>query len=1047
MMKLSNKIILIVICSTLILLISNFYLIDKQIKKHLQSSQSEWVVTLAEAISEGITQGTINKQVIDVSDILQQIAKRDRAIEYLYVIDFNRQLFAYSFEGGFPRYLMEKMITHDPSDHQSSKILEYFTHNSEIDEYYVPLIDGMGAELHIGVNQQEINAVVKSVFRDQLLLTLSVGLIVMLLTWLMARRLVKPLSVLANEMRSFGQGELIQHLTIKSNDAELSQLISIFNQMVVLRSQAEADLKNSEAKLSLMLNSIGDAVIATDATGHIVMMNPVAEQLSGYQSAEVISRPLDEVLVLVHAFTREKVDNPVGKVLKTGKIVGLANHTVLINRYKHEYQIADSAAPIVDEQNVMHGIILVFRDVTEDYRLQQAEKEALQRLERQEQELNQILDTLDSGVVKIDQLGRILSVNRTLKEIYGYTEQELLGQNVNILMPEPYHNQHDGFLKKLIASGRKILINFNRELEGIRKNGEVFPLRLSIAELPKDSQGNRYFVGAIYDVTEQKLQENLLRRAQKMDALGQLTGGIAHDFNNQLGVVQGYLEFLKGTVDSQSKQQQWIEKASKATRHCIDLSRKLLNFSSSRLLNTESVDINYTLKDMHDLISRILTPKITLEYHLAEGNLAIIVNSSELEDAMLNLVVNARDAMPSGGKLTITTQKQFIDQHYANIHRMIEPGEYVAISISDTGVGVSKQDLERVFEPFFTTKERGSGTGLGLAMVYSFAKRAKGLASLYSEENYGTTIKLLLPITDQSLTKTSEPEDKAKMGLALPHGQGEKILVVDDEPELLTLAETYLKQLGYLPVGVSNAKQALEHLQQDSNIHLLFSDVIMPGDMSGIELAVWVQKNFPQIKILLTSGFTGNGKTLPQTDELSAHFLHKPYSKTELARHIAETLASDSSLHDEGDKRTDQLSEIKWKDAYAIGYPQLDHDHKHFFCLLQRFQALLISNDKLKNKQLSELLSTLLQHTQQQFTTEQKILEDNGYPFVKNHINVHNMLVTDIEKACQDCRETPGQFDYQVFLNYLCNWMVNHIESMDRRYIDFIKQPPFKRDR
>jgi len=515
------------------------------------------------------------------------------------------------------------------------------------------------------------------------------------------------------------------------------------------RLEAQKKLQERERGLALTLDSIGDAVIVTDVKGNITRMNPIAESLTGWQNKEARGRPLPMVFQIINAQSRISVADPVEKVLKTGKVVDLANHTVLISKDGSEYQIADSAAPIIDEAENILGVILVFRDVTKQYQT-----------------------------------------------------------------------------------------------------------------------------------------EDALRRSQKMDAIGQLSGGIAHDFNNQLGIIVGYLDFLNKHVADDSKPKKWVEISTNATLRCMDLTRQLLSFSRTKSNKKIVVDINVKLRELETMFSRSVTPAIDVEYSLADKLWLTEIDPGEFQDAILNLVLNSRDAMPDGGKLFIETSNIYLDEDYVALNPDAQAGDYVQLLLSDNGSGMDKNTQEHVFEPFYTTKPKDKGTGLGMSMVYGFIKRFNGFIKIYSEVNVGTTLRLYLPRA--TATEMDGIDNRLKTP-DLPQGD-ETILIVDDEVDLLYLADKYLTELGYKTYQAENASQALEILEQHEDIDCLFTDVVMPGGMNGYELAQIATEKNPGLKALITSGFTS--KTISQKGRIpfSTQVLSKPYRKANLAHQIRLTL-------------------------------------------------------------------------------------------------------------------------------------------------------------
>ncbi len=393
-------------------------------------------------------------------------------------------------------------------------------------------------------------------------------------------------------------------------------------------------------------------------------------------------------------------------------------------------------------------------------------------------------------------------------------------------------------------------------------------------------------VGTVQDISERVSAEEALRRSQKMDAIGQLSGGIAHDFNNQLGVIIGYLDFLKDYTADDDKSRRWVDIATNATLRCMDLTRQLLTFSRRQARQKTVVDLNAILREQETMITRSVTPEVGVQYFLADNLWQTEIDPGEFQDAILNLVINARDAMPNGGELLIETTNKHLDAGYVAFNPGLEPGDYVQLMLSDTGTGMDRNALEHVFEPFFTTKPEGKGTGLGMAMVYGFVKRYGGNIKVYSEPSVGTTVRLYLPRSSD--TKTALADNHCHPA-ELPRGH-ELILIVDDEVDLLHLAEHYLTSLGYRTRLAETAAQALEILAGREKFDLLFSDVVMPGGMNGYELAQQATQRAPSLKVLMTSGFTSKTIAHNGLARFSTHLLHKPYRKTELAQRVRRVL-------------------------------------------------------------------------------------------------------------------------------------------------------------
>lgn len=423
---------------------------------------------------------------------------------------------------------------------------------------------------------------------------------------------------------------------------------------------------------------------------------------------------------------------------------------------------------------------------------------------------------------------------------------------------------------------------YNSEHRLLMEDGRVKYIN-ELCETSFDEQGKPLrSLGTVQDITERKQAELALRRSQKMDAIGQLSGGIAHDFNNILGIIIGNLSFLRRLVAGDEKSLMRVNNAHKAALRAADLTKQLLGFSRKQAEKMLPTNINQVIQHMDSLISRSITPLVEVEHHLANDLWLTETDSSDFEDALLNMILNARDAMPEGGRLTIETSNKVLDAAYAKRNPTVMPGEYVELAINDTGSGISKDDLDRIFEPFFTTKPQGKGTGLGMSMVFGFTRRSKGHVKVYSEPGIGTTIRCYLP-RSHSVDKAERLTDAKEH--PLPGGR-ETILVVDDEEDLLELAQQYLGELGYAIVTASSSQQALDILAEKPSINMLFSDVVMPGGMNGYELAEQVTTIYPGLRVLLTSGYSSRSLYRNGQARFKANLLTKPYNQDEMARRV-----------------------------------------------------------------------------------------------------------------------------------------------------------------
>jgi len=501
-----------------------------------------------------------------------------------------------------------------------------------------------------------------------------------------------------------------------------------------------------------------------------------------------------------------------------------------------------------------------------------------------EKDFKDILNGLVDGVITIDHQGIILSFNQTAETMFGYKSEETVGKNVSMLMPEPEQSAHDSYLHNHLTTGDSHIIGIGRDVTALKKNGETFPIRLSVIEYPAKIEGDRWFIGSCRDITLQKQQEEQLRRSLKMEAIGKLTSGIAHDYNNKLGIILGYSELLSGQAKDHPKILRYTKEIMRAAEGATNLTQKLLSITRKRADSAEAIDVNDILKNDQQLLAKTLTPKIKLSIEQGNDLWSTFIDRSCLEDAILNLSINAMHAMPEGGELHIVTSNVQVGSLDAQV-LSIPPGDYVKLSIRDTGIGMTNDIVTHIFEPFYSTKGE-KGTGLGLSQVYNFVTESKGTIRVYSEPGYGTSFAIYLPRDLQQLS-SNEIDDLAKKNVDDLNGSAH-ILVVDDERAFSEIAENILSLHGYTVFCTSSAKEALDILENET-IDLVLSDVIM-SEMDGFELAHIIHHTYPDVKIQLCSGFANiKGKSV--TNEiLSEKILIKPFTSNQLLIRIQELL-------------------------------------------------------------------------------------------------------------------------------------------------------------
>lgn len=886
-------------------------------------------------------------------------------------------------------------------------------------------------------------------------------------------------------------------------------------------------LNTQQENLEVTLYSIGDAVITTDEKGRVTRMNPVAEKLTGWYAYEARGESLATIFPVIDATTRQPIPNPVDQVLSTGKTVYLNNHTTLVAKDGSEYQIADSAAPIRNGGDTIVGMVLVFNDVTEQYKLRQAsrdiqlqiqgllddmqtmagileidgtvafmnntplqirgielndiigkelwkcpwfnyasdvqgsiqadcleaamggkvlrdtqistssgelmwiqfsihpvfdergqviqllaegyniserkkaeeelsaslqhiklyreqtplatiewnmdfqieswnaaatkvfgysqyqaigsdasiivpasesddinllwksiiqqrgseinisqnitkagrsilcewhnsaivdptgqvvgitslvlditaEHEAKLALIKNEQEQREILSTLAEGIITIDEKGKIQSINPAAETIFGYPSDEICDRALRQIIPTFDVELVDQYLKNKVTTNGEPVLDGLLETTGRRKNHSTFPLQVSAAELPPAADGSRRFIGSLNDLTETKLQQEHLLRTQKFDSLGKIVGGIAHDYKNMLGVILGYADLITVKYQDIEDLNKYATQITQAAERGRDLTNRMLAFSKQESSQPEVISLNAALTSQSELLSKSLTALITLKYQLCESPWLSYIDQKELEETLLNLAINARQAMANGGVLSITTHKCHLDFTQARAIGLAE-GDYMQLSIEDNGSGISGEIADKIFDPFFTTRSDDS-TGLGLSQAYAFMERNGGTIRFDPTNDSGSRFSLYFPRYEGVIAEpTHAPETPV-----ITQANAERILIVDDEPALREITQEILSMAGY-EVLIADTGDAALNILANEPVDLLLSDIIMP-QMSGYELAKIVSEKHPSVKIQLASGYSSEEAILPEQELQNNPILRKPFRSADLLKAVS----------------------------------------------------------------------------------------------------------------------------------------------------------------
>jgi PAS domain S-box-containing protein len=638
---------------------------------------------------------------------------------------------------------------------------------------------------------------------------------------------------------------------------------------------SEALLRAIVERHSIILKAIGDAVIATDATGRVELLNPMAEQLTGWSESEALGRQLDEVFCVVSEETRTLVESPVAKVLKEGVVVGLANHTLLITPDGSERPIADSGAPIYDDQGNITGVVLVFRDQTEERRIEQELRES-------EMRFRGFVENAHDIVYSLSPEGIFTYVSPNWIDFLGEGAQNPLGQPFDPLIhPDDLVLCRNFFETTLIAGKKQTSPEYR-----VKSSDDSWRWHVSSGSPVTDENGQiTGFIGIARDVTEQVNLRDQLLQSQKVEAVGQLAGGVAHDFNNMLGVILGNAELALSKITADDPLFKRLTQIIDAAQRSAEVTRQLLAFARKQTVAPKVLDLNASVTGMLQMLERLIGEDIDIAWRPGSDLWQIRIDPSQLDQLLANLCVNARDAIGGVGKITIETGNVSFDEEYCARHIDVFPGDYVLLAVSDDGCGIEKKLQAQIFEPFFTTKGVGRGTGLGLATVHGIVKQNKGFINVYSELDKGTTFRVYLPRQIGEVQEMMTRENSA-----IPWGRGETVLLVEDDQAILEMAGTMLENQRYQVLPVSSPSEAirLAQLKEDS-IDLMVTDVVMP-EMNGRDLAGIIQALQPEMKVLFMSGYTANVIAHHGVLDEGVHFIQKPFSVAEFAVKVRDTI-------------------------------------------------------------------------------------------------------------------------------------------------------------
>jgi two-component system cell cycle sensor histidine kinase/response regulator CckA len=641
------------------------------------------------------------------------------------------------------------------------------------------------------------------------------------------------------------------------------------------RKQAEELLRLSQERYRNLINNQGEGVGITDLDERFIYVNPAASDILGIPIDELLGMRLDDLVspqdlpILRDQSQKRKLNERASYEMRVIRPDGA------------EICLLVTATPQLDEKGNVTGSFGVFRDIT-------ARKQTEELLREQEFKLRSITDTAQDAILMMDDSGAITFWNPAAERIFGYTTQEAIGRDLHALIaPSQYHDAFQEAYTEFLKTGKGNAIGKTIELKGLRKDGKEIDVEVSLAPiLVKDKW---HAAGVVRDISARKSLEEQFHQAMKMETVGRLAGGVAHDFNNLLTVISGYSDMMLNQLEKNDPLYSNVQEIQNASDRAANLTRQLLAFSRKQILEPQVINLNSILTDLNKMLRRIIGEDIDLITVPNPDLWNIEADPGQVEQVIVNLSVNSRDAMPGGGKLTTETQNVHLDEEYCQVHPGVIAGDYAMLAVSDNGSGMSQEIMSKIFEPFFTTKEAGKGTGLGLATVYGIVKQSGGYVNVYSEIGTGTSFKVYFPKKDKeadAVVRHARPLDFEEVrGI-------ETILIVEDEEVVREMAAKVLKKNGYKVIAAVTGGDALLQCQKMKEpVDMVLTDVIMPG-ISGPEFADELRKLWPDIKVLFMSGYTADAIMNQKTLEPGTPFIGKPFRMAELLKKVRDVLTS-----------------------------------------------------------------------------------------------------------------------------------------------------------
>lgn len=795
----------------------------------------------------------------------------------------------------------------------------------------------------------------------------------------------------------------------------------------------EENNNNTLRELKLYQEQAPIAYIVWDINFRVTSWNKAAERIFGYSFLEVKGKTAEIIIPQseksnISGVWQSLITEKGGKVsinnniTKSGKSVCCEWHNTVLK----------------DEFDNVIGAVSLILDVTNEHELHR-------QLVTEKQEQKEILDSVAEGIISFDVAGNILNINKTAEILFGYSINAAAGKNIEEII-----NVEQGNITQLIE---KVKVNkeFLKgvEFSAIQQHGGTFPVKLLLSELPYVEGKCDRFVGVFQDLTLLKQQEGNIRRSQKMDALGKLTGGIAHDYNNMLGVIIGYTDILMMKLVDQPKLLNYVEQINMAGNRGADLTRKLLSVSNQQPAETTIENLNTLIEKDTDLLRKTLV-LINLNLELYSDLWQVEIDANSFEDSLLNITINAMHAMTNGGSLTITTANVVLTTADAALYQ-VNAGDYVSLSIEDTGCGMTEQLASKIFEPFYSTKG-AQGSGLGLSQVYAFVQSSGGTVMVNSQLGIGTQFILYFPRYKKTAKiATTELKTVTLENIALETqptqvcGGTETILIVDDEVQLCSLAEEILASNGYKVLTANDGKQALNILENHA-VDLLFTDIVMP-EMNGYQLAEKTLEKYPSVEVLFATGYRGDNEITNIT--IDEPILTKPYTTNELLLAIRTSLDSCKHALDisqyividseektqqfESNKSSNTLSQSLWSNKMLVdNNGVIDKEHEVIFDLFSQCTQM-IGNECLPD--VKALFNTIKGEFIKHCKDEERAMKLSQYPYMKNHVSVHNMLIKELKNTL----DTKADNDILLWIStYFAPLFAEHVMVLDKALTPYL---------